>query len=94
MGIFEIYENNKYIKTLNPEKRMYNAGKQVTTEAAIHSTLFGDLYIAIGDSNSLKKNSWTTRIWFNSFTIWIWIGVMFLVIGGMLSIYRFLKANK
>ena len=27
MGIFEIYKNNKYIKTLTPEKRMYNANK-------------------------------------------------------------------
>ena len=42
-GLFEIYKNNKYIKTLTPEKRMYNANKQVTTEAAIHSTVFGDL---------------------------------------------------
>ena len=94
MGIFEIYKNNKYVKTLTPEKRMYNANKQVTTEAAIHSTVFGDLYIAIGDGNTLSKNSWTTRIWFNSFTIWIWIGVLFLVLGGMLSIFRFIKANK
>ena len=90
----EIYKNNKYVKTLTPEKRMYNANKQVTTEAAIHSTVFGDLYIAIGDGNTLSKNSWTTRIWFNSFTIWIWIGVLFLVLGGMLSIFRFIKANK
>ena len=94
MGIFEIYKNNKYVKTLTPEKRMYNASKQVTTEAAIHSTVFGDLYIAIGDGNTLSKNSWTTRIWFNSFTIWILIGVLFLVLGGILSIFRFIKANK
>ena len=55
MGLFEIYKNNKYIKTLTPEKRMYNANKQVTTEAAIHSTVFGDLYIAIGDGNTIRK---------------------------------------
>ena len=34
---------------------MYNANKQVTTEAAIHSTVFGDLYIAIGDVNTSVK---------------------------------------
>ena len=94
MGLFEVYKDNKYIKTLKPEKRMYNANKQVTTEAAIHSTVFGDLYIAIGDVNTIRKNSWTTRIWFNSFTIWIWIGVLFLVLGGILSIFRFIKVNK
>ena len=67
---------------------MYNTGKQVTTEASIHSTLLGDLYIAIGDNNSINKNTWTTRIWFNPFTIWIWIGVLFLVLGGMISFTR------
>jgi cytochrome c-type biogenesis protein CcmF len=73
---------------------MYNANKQVTTEAAIYSTIFGDLYIAIGDVNTNRNNSWTTRIWFNSFTMWIWIGVLFLVLGGILSIFRFIKVNK
>ena len=44
----------------------------------IYSTL-GDLYIAIGEQNTLDESkSWTTRIWFNPFTIWIWIGVLFL----------------
>ena len=88
MAKFNIYKNGELIKTLLPEKRMYNTGKQVTTEASIHSTLLGDLYIAIGDNNSINKNSWTTRIWFNPFTIWIWIGVLFLVLGGMISFTR------
>ncbi len=94
MGHFEISKNNSYIKTLYPEKRMYNTGKQVTTEASIYSTFLGDLYIAIGENNSLNKNSWTTRIWFNPFTIWIWIGVLFLVIGGMVSLTRIIKNKK
>ena len=94
MGHFEISKNNVYVKTLFPEKRMYNTGKQVTTEASIYSTFLGDLYIAIGENNSLNKNSWTTRVWFNPFTIWIWIGVLFLVIGGMISLVRIIKQKK
>ena len=63
-----------------------------TTEAAIYSTLRGDLYIAIGDRN-LKSlnNAWTTRIWFNPFTIWLWIGTFFLVLGGFISFTRKIK---
>ena len=94
MGHFDIFIDKKFIKTLLPEKRMYNTGKQVTTEAAIYSTFLGDLYIAIGEINSLDEYSWTTRIWFNPFTIWIWIGVLFLVIGGTLSLKRILKRKK
>ena len=51
MAKFNIYKNGELIKTLLPEKRMYNTGKQVTTEASIHSTLLGDLYIVICDNN-------------------------------------------
>ena len=84
MGVFSIKKQGEQIKILRPEKRFYNAGKQVTTEAAIHSSIFGDLYIAIGDVHE-DKTKWTTRIWFNPFTIWIWIGVFFLASGGSLS---------
>ena len=71
-------------------KHFYNTGKQVTTEAAIHSTIFGDLYIAIGDVHE-NKTQWTTRIWFNPFTLWIWIGVFLLSLGGALSLIKTLR---
>ncbi len=49
----------------------------MTTEAAINSSIFGDIYIALGDKNENEpqKKQWTTRIWYNPFTIWIWISV-------------------
>ena len=58
---------------MTPEKRFYNSGKQMTTEAAINSSIFGDIYIALGDKNENEpqKKQWTTRIWYNPFTIWI-----------------------
>ncbi len=93
MGIFNIKNNNKTVKILKPEKRFYNSGKQVTTEAAIYSTLLGDLYIAIGDVHQNKKQ-YTTRIWFNPFTIWIWIGVFFLALGGLFSFFNSLARKK
>ena len=94
-GNFEIYKGKKFLNILKPEKRFYYAGKQTTTEAAIHSTLLGDLYIAIGDKNSSSKiEAWTTRIWYNPFTVWIWIGVLFLVFGGIFSMIKSLKTRK
>jgi len=84
MGEFEISQNNVLLKILRPEKRFYNTGKQVTTEAAIYSRFSGDLYIALGDMHE-NKTQWTTRIWFNPFTVWIWIGVFFLTVGGIFS---------
>ncbi len=92
-GIFNIKKNNQIVKTLKPEKRFYNSGKQVTTEAAIFSGLLGDLYIALGEVHDNKKQ-WTTRIWFNPFTIWIWIGVLFLASGGFFSFINSLVSKK
>ena len=95
VGVFSIYKDNNYIKTLYPERRFYNSREQVTTEAAIHSTLTGDLYIAIGEKNTESNTfSWTTRIWFNPFTLWIWIGVLFLGIGGLISLTKSLREPK
>ena len=93
MGYFEITQNGEKIKVLKPEKRFYNSGKQVTTEAAIHSTILGDLYIAIGEVHENKKQ-WTTRIWFNPFTLWIWVGVLFLAFGGMFSFLNSIKRKR
>ena len=86
---FQIFKNGRFLKSLYPEKRYYNSSDQVTTEAAIYSTIIGDLYIAIGDKNLEDKDkSWTTRIWFNPFTIWIWIGILFLSFGGLISLIK------
>ena len=93
MGYFEITQNGEKIKVLKPEKRFYNSGKQVTTEAAIHSTILGDLYIAIGEVHENKKQ-WTTRIWFNPFTLWIWVGVLFLAFGGIFSFLNSIKGKR
>jgi cytochrome c-type biogenesis protein CcmF len=38
------------VVTLHPEKRVYDVSKRPTTEAAIHTTFFGDLYVVIGDA--------------------------------------------
>ncbi len=82
---FKIFKNDKFIKFLHPEKRYFNTGKQVTTEAAIHSTLFGDIYIAIGDLNE-SSNLWTTRIWYNPYIMFIWLGVLLMATGGLIAL--------
>jgi len=91
MGLFDIKKGGKFIKRMMPEKRFYNSGKQMTTEAAISSGIFGDLYIALGDKseNNPDEKKWTTRIWYNPFTMWIWISVILLAIAGLISFVRF-----
>ena len=44
MGFFKIFSKDKLITILKPEKRFYNSGNQVTTEAAIYNYLRRPLY--------------------------------------------------
>ena len=95
MGFFDVSKNGKIINRMTPEKRFYNSGKQMTTEAAISSGIFGDLYIALGDKseNDPDEKKWTTRIWYNPFTLWIWMSVILLALAGLISFVRFSQSR-
>src|SRR5690554_7748305 len=51
-----VYREEKFIKTLVPEKRRYNASGQVMTEAALQVNLWRDLYVSVGEQ--LPDGSW------------------------------------
>ena len=92
-GIFEVYNNNnKFITHLKPEKRFYPITKIFTTEAYIHTNLFRDLYIVLGDGN--KNNGWVIKIYYNPLVVWIWIGALVIFIGGLMSIVKSFKLIK
>ena len=95
MGLFDVSKDGKVLKRMTPEKRFYNSGKQMTTEAAISSGIFGDLYIALGDKseNDPNEKKWTTRIWYNPFTLWIWMSVILLALAGLISFVRFSQSR-
>ena len=95
MGLFDVSKDGKVLKRMTPEKRFYNSGKQMTTEAAISSGIFGDLYIALGDKseNDPDEKKWTTRIWYNPFTLWIWMSVILLALAGLISFVRFSQSR-
>ena len=70
---------------LTPSKRIYDAPRQATTEAAIHVALSGDLYVVLGDE--LKDGSgWVVRLYFNPLVRLIWLGAIVMGLGGALSL--------
>jgi len=83
-GRFTVTKDGKLIAELAPEKRIYTVRQMPTTEAGIHTLLSGDLYAVIGDSNS--DGSFVTRIYFNPLVVWMWIGALTMVAGGVLSL--------
>ena len=76
-------KNNDIITKLKPENRFYPIENNFTTEASIHTNLFRDLYIVLGNGNS--NDGWIIKMYYNPLVIWIWIGAMTIFIGGIAS---------
>ena len=92
-GNFLIYDKEKnIIAKLKPENRFYPVTNNFTTEASIHTNLFRDLYIVLGEGN--LNDGWVVRIYYNPLVIWIWIGALVIFLGGITSININLKKLK
>ena len=84
-GNFLIYDKEKnIIAKLKPENRFYPVTNNFTTEASIHTNLFRDLYIVLGEGN--LNDGWVVRIYYNPLVIWIWIGALVIFLGGVTSL--------
>ena len=87
---FFVYDENKNIITkLQPENRFYPITNNFTSEASIHTNLFRDLYMVLGEGN--LNDGWIVRIYYNPLVIWIWIGALTIFLGGLISINNNLK---
>ena len=84
-GTFTVARDGRPVVTLRPEKRDYPVERSLTTEAAIHPTIFGDLYAVIGDAQG-SEGAFVTRLYFNPLVGWMWGGILVMVAGGMVSL--------
>lgn len=95
VGTIEVTQNGKLITQLRPEKRTYRVQQSSMTEAAIDAGFFRDLYVALGDS--LGDGSWAVRVYYKPFVRWIWMGTIFMSLGGALVLadrrYRKLRSK-
>ena len=69
---------------LYPEKRAFNVSGQVMTHAAIRTTGYDDIYVALGEPDG--KGGWTVRAWRHPLVPWIWFGALIMAIGGVVSL--------
>jgi len=82
-GQLEIYKDNEFVALLKPERRTYMVQTMGMTEAGIDPGLFRDVYVALGDP--LPDNAWAIRVHYKPFVRWIWLGAIFMGIGGLLA---------
>ena len=78
-------DSGRPVTTLRPERRIYTAGRNNApmTEAAIHTGLTRDLYVALGDR--LTDQRWIVRLYYKPFVDWIWGGCFLMALGGFIA---------
>ncbi len=83
-GRVEVTKDGRLIAELKPQKRNYLSGGNSMTEASIKSSFLRDIYISLGEP--LQEGAWAVRVYFKPFVVWIWLGAIFMSIGGILAI--------
>jgi cytochrome c-type biogenesis protein CcmF len=81
-GLITVSHEGKPDVTLEPQKRVYQVQKMPMTEAAIDAGLFRDLFVAIGEPLG-DEGAWSLRIYYKAFIRWIWLGAVFMAVGGL-----------
>ncbi len=85
-GLITVSHEGKEVAKLEPQKRVYRVQKMPMTEAAIDAGLFKDLFVAIGEPLG-DEGAWSLRIYYKSFIRWIWLGAVFMAVGGLCATF-------
>ena len=81
--------DEKNIISLNPEVRIYNQPRTLTSEAAINSNIYSDNFLVF---NVIKDDGYyNVRYQFKPLMMWIWFSIILISVGGILS---YLKKNE
>ncbi len=83
-GVFSVFRDGKRIAILEPQKRVYRVQQTPMTEAAIDAGLFRDLFVALGEPLG-SQGAWSVRIYHKPFIRWIWLGAVFMALGGLVA---------
>ncbi len=81
----EVFEGNRSVMMLFPERRFYTASEVTQTIVALHSSLARDLYVVYA-GQSPDDNAPVIHAYLNPLVAWIWLGGLVLVLGTILAL--------
>ncbi|PZA12710.1 heme lyase NrfEFG subunit NrfE [Rhodopseudomonas palustris] len=81
---FTVTENGRLIGGMAPSKRSFTTRGSSTTEAALLTRGFSQLYVSLGDLND--QGAVTVRIYHKPMVLLIWLGPILMALGGLLSL--------
>lgn len=80
----EVSQPNAVVEVMQPQRRTYPRGQMTTTEAAIRSSLAGDLYLVVGEELSGGRVS--IRAYYIPLVRWIWAGWLIVIAGAFFAL--------
>jgi len=80
----EAYKNGRLIKTLKPERRIYDR-QQTTTSIGIYSTPKEDLYVVYTGTNEDQRCEVRARV--NPLVFWVWAGSVLMFLGTLIAAF-------
>ncbi|WP_417310860.1 heme lyase CcmF/NrfE family subunit [Devosia sp.] len=83
-GRFEITDASGGTRTTAAERRVYTASGMPTTEAAIETYGFSQLYVQLGEPTA--NGSSILRVWYKPYVTLIWLGAVLMALAGFLSL--------
>ncbi len=95
-GHLSVTRDGDQVAELRPEKRTYRVQSSPMTEAAIHSTIWRDVYAALGTAH--PGGGWGVRLYVKPFIQWLWGGALLMTLGGLLALsdrrYRYRRGRR
>jgi cytochrome c-type biogenesis protein CcmF len=84
VGHFTVREGGNVIGVMDPSKRSFTARGSSTTEAALLTRGFSQLYLSLGDPTA--QGGVAIRLYHKPLVLLIWLGPAIMALGGLLSL--------
>ena len=81
---FGVVRDNRDVGNIKAQKRIYDVRRDTMTEAGIDAALTRDLFVALGEPLE-NGRAWSVRIQTKPFIRWIWLGTIFMALGGLMA---------
>ncbi len=81
---FTVKSGGETLGVLEPSKRTFTARSSSTTEAALMTRGFSQIYLSLGDAGD--DGSIAVRLYHKPLVLLIWIGTVIMVLGGVFSL--------
>nr|WP_297357855.1 heme lyase CcmF/NrfE family subunit [uncultured Caldimonas sp.] len=79
-----LFAQGQPVTVLAPESRAYLAQDMTVSAPSIHSTVWRDVYVALGEQ--LAPGTWGVRVQYKPLMWWVWAGFLMMAAGAVLAL--------